>query len=90
MATKDMKTWSVEGGDTYKITDEYARSEIKRISESNITGSTSIKLGVGLTLKDKVLSVDSATDLEGDNTRPASASLVDATLGNINALLKTI
>lgn len=51
----------------------------------------SYKLGTGLKVTDgDTLEVDSATDFEGNNTRPASAALVQGTVGNIELLLKTI
>ena len=37
-----------------------------------------------------VLSVDKATSVEGDNTRPITAAAVYTEIGNINALLATI
>lgn len=51
----------------------------------------SYKLGTGLKVTDNdTLEVDSAKDFEGDNDRPASAALVKAQLGNIEAWLATI
>lgn len=51
----------------------------------------SYKLGTGLKVTDgDTLEVDSATDFEGNNTRPASAALVQGTVGNIELLLRTI
>lgn len=51
----------------------------------------SYKLGTGLKVTHgDTLEVDSATDFNGDNDRPASASLVKAQLGNIEAFLATI
>lgn len=43
-----------------------------------------------LTLKDGVLSVNTTNDMEQDNTRPITSAGVFATVGNIEALLKTI
>lgn len=43
-----------------------------------------------LTLKDGVLSVNTTNDMEKDNTLPITSAGVYATVGNIEALLKTI
>jgi len=43
-----------------------------------------------LVTEEGVLSVDKATSVEGDNTRPITAAAVYTEIGNINALLATI
>jgi len=43
-----------------------------------------------LTLENGVLSVNTATDVEADNTLPITAAAVHATVGNIEVLLETI
>lgn len=43
-----------------------------------------------LTLKDGVLSVNTAKEPEPDNTLPITAAAVHTTVGNIGELLKTI
>ena len=53
-------------------------------------GGVEFEVGVGLKLKDGVLSVDSATDFNGDNSRPAEAALVQTLVGNVEIILKTI
>ena len=56
-------------------------------------GSFPYTLGTGLKVtgeNEDTLEVDSAEDFEGDNSRPASASLVETTVGNIEILLGTI
>ena len=53
-------------------------------------GGTNFKIGVGLKLENDELSVDSASDFNGDNTRPAEAALVQTLVGNVEILLKTI
>lgn len=54
-------------------------------------GGFTYKIGLGLKVTGgDTLEVDSATDFEGDNDRPASAALVKAQLGNIEAFLATI
>lgn len=50
-----------------------------------------IKVGNNLTIDaDGVLSVDTATAVEADNTRPVTSAAVDTTVGNIAVLLATI
>lgn len=61
-----------------------------------LTPATKDKLGgviVGDNLsvtRSGVLSVDTATDISADNTKPATAAQVYTQLGNIAALLRTI
>lgn len=43
-----------------------------------------------LTLKDGVLSVNTTTEVEEDNTLPITSAAVASTVGNIEILLKTI
>ena len=43
-----------------------------------------------LTLKNGILSVNTTNDMEQDNTLPITSAGVYATVGNIEALLKTI
>lgn len=53
--------------------------------------SSSHKIGTGLQITtDNTLEVDCAKNFDGDNNRPASAALVKAQLGNIEAFLATI
>lgn len=53
-------------------------------------GGTSFKTDETLTLKNGVLSVNTATEVEQDNTLPVTSAAVAATVGNIEVLLKTI
>ena len=49
-----------------------------------------LQFGTGLKLIGNVLSVDTATIVEQDNTRPVTSAAVFNEIGNINALLETI
>ena len=50
-----------------------------------------IRVGENLTINDKgILSVDTADDVEQDNTRPITSAAVHTTVGNIEILLSTI
>lgn len=53
-------------------------------------GGINYEIGTGLKVEDNVLSVDSAKDFEGDNTRPVEAAFMQEQIGNIEILLKTI
>lgn len=53
-------------------------------------GGTSFTTDETLTLKNGVLSVNTADTAEKDNTLPITSSAVYTTVGNINALLETI
>lgn len=57
----------------------------------NITvGNVEIKTDETLSFVDGLLSVNTTNDMEQDNTRPITSAGVFATVGNIEALLKTI
>lgn len=47
-------------------------------------------IGDGLKLEGRRLSVDTATTVDEDNTKPITSAAVFAEIGNINALLETI
>ena len=53
-------------------------------------GGTAFETDETLTLKDGVLSVNTATVVEADNTLPVTSAAVNTTVGNIEALLQTI
>lgn len=47
-------------------------------------------IGTGLKVEDGTLMVDTADEVERDNTKPITAAAVYTEVGNINALLATI
>lgn len=64
------------------------KSEIVNIPQG---GGTRYIIGHGLSLtENNTLSVNTVNDFEGDNTLPITAAGVQATVGNIEAILKTI
>lgn len=67
-----------------------AQEALDKIESGEVGGGVDFEVGVGLDLTDGVLSVDSASDFNGDNTRPAEAALVQTLVGNVEILLKTI
>ena len=54
------------------------------------SGGMDYELGVGLKVQNNILSVDSAQNWDGDNTRPVEAAFMQQTVGNIDLLLQTI
>lgn len=72
-------------------TKEYVQQEISKIDVGGGDGSgVSYKFGHGLKIENNTVSVDTANDFTGDNSRPVSASVVETTVGNIEILLQTI
>lgn len=77
--------------------DDYKNEPISKIIGATVgTTLNPNKLGVNfdvdssLTLKDGILSVNTTDQMEQDNTLPITSAGVYATVGNIEALLKTI
>lgn len=67
----------------------HAINELNRkVSEGG--GGTAFETDETLTLKDGVLSVNTADVVEADNTLPVTSAAVQVTVGNIEALLETI
>lgn len=54
------------------------------------TDISNLKIGETLKIEDGVLSVNTTNDMEQDNTLPITSAGVFATVGNIEALLRTI
>ena len=54
------------------------------------TGTGGYIIGDGLKLEGRRLSVDTATTVDEDNTKPITSAAVFTEIGNINALLETI
>ena len=70
-------------------------SEIKKIVDEHLkenppSGGVSFTTNETLNLKDGVLSVNTTDQMEQDNTLPITSAGVFSTVGNIEALLKTI
>jgi hypothetical protein len=53
-------------------------------------GTSGYIIGDGLKLEGRRLSVDTATTVDEDNTKPITSAAVFTEIGNINALLETI
>lgn len=56
----------------------------------DLTGKPFDTLGIGLKVTGRALAVDTADEVEQDNTKPITAAAVYTEVGNINALLATI
>ena len=80
-------------GDTvdlkYQPTDEDLQEIAQKVIDSGEVG-VNFTTDETLTLNDGILSVNTATDIEEDNTLPITSSAVYTTVGNIDILLKTI
>lgn len=72
-------------------TDEQVRQSVEAYLEENpIDTGVQFETDATLTLKDGILSVNTTDQMEQDNTLPITSAGVYATVGNIEALLKTI
>ena len=76
-----MKYWKGPDGTVYEVCDEQARQN---------GGGVNFEVDNTLKLEDGVLRVNTTNDMEQDNTLPITSAGVFATVGNIEALLKTI
>lgn len=78
---------NVNGG----ATDEMIANAVdKYLKENPPSGGVDFKTDTTLKLEDGILSVNTTNDMEQDNTLPITSAGVFATVGNIEALLKTI
>lgn len=66
------------------------QQQVDELKQSNGSGGVDFKTDETLTLKDGILSVNTTDSMEQDNTLPITSAGVFATVGNIEALLKTI
>ena len=73
------------------ISDEQVEKAVnKYLDEHPIDSGVSFETDSTLVLKDGILSVNTTNQMEQDNTLPITSAGVFATVGNIEALLKTI
>jgi hypothetical protein len=73
------------------VTDERIASAVEKyLKENPSSGGVNFETDTSLTLKDGVLSINTTDQMEQDNTLPITSAGVYATVGNIEALLKTI
>lgn len=61
-----------------------------QLGETGGGGGINYEIGSGLKVEGNVLSVDTATEVEKDNTLPITSAAVYTTVGNIDVLLSTI
>lgn len=79
------------GKSAYEIWLEQGNTGSEEDFLRSLQGSgTAYEIGKGLKLVDNTLSVDTAKDFSGDNTRPVEAAFMQSEIGNIEILLKTI
>jgi hypothetical protein len=85
---------AIKGEKPIKGVDYWTDSDKQEIVDEVIsqidTSGGYYEIGDGLKLVDNVLSVDAATTVEEDNTRPITSAAVYSTVGNIEILLGTI
>ena len=97
------KTATIDNVDVYTITMTDGSSYTFTVTNGSGGGGSAdipiasdtvagiIRVGENLKISaDGVLSVDTATAVEEDNTRPVTSAAVQTTVGNIEILLKTI
>ena len=70
--------------------DKIANAVDRYMKENPIDAGVQFETDETLTLKDGILSVNTTDRMEQDNTLPMTSAGVYATVGNIEALLKTI
>lgn len=70
--------------------DQHPISAITGLEEALRNAGTDFKTDETLTLENGVLSVNTATEAEEDNTLPITSAAVATTVGNIEIILKTI
>ena len=70
--------------------DQIAQAVADYLEENPIDTGIQFETDATLTLKDGILSVNTTNQMEQDNTLPITSAGVYATVGNIEALLKTI
>jgi hypothetical protein len=73
----------------FEETDMSMNVEFGEVQTVN-TGGVSFKTDKTLKLENGILSVNTTDEMEKDNTLPITSAGVYATVGNIEALLKTI
>lgn len=85
-----MESWLTQAAEIRNQTlrdAERAEAAAERAEEA---GGISFEVDETLTLENGILSVNTADDVEKDNTLPVTSAAVYAEVGNINALLETI
>ena len=63
---------------------------INEVNRKACEAGTAFKVGESLKMENGVLSVNTADEVEADNTLPVTSAAVYVTVGNIEALLETI
>lgn len=69
---------------------DYIETDVTIKTDSDDSSGQTIEIGSGLKLEDNVLSVDTAENVEKDNTKPVTSATVYTVVGNINAILESL
>ncbi len=64
--------------------------EVGAIVQIKSSDGKEVEIGSGLKLEGNVLSVDTADNVEEDNTKPVTSAAVYTVVGNINAILEQL
>ncbi len=64
--------------------------EVGAIVQIKPSDGKEVEIGSGLKLEGNVLSVDTADNVEEDNTKPVTSAAVYTVVGNINAILEQL
>ena len=87
----DVYTIALTDGSSYEFTVTNGSGGSADVPIASETVAGIVRVGENLKISaDGVLSVDTATAVEEDNTRPVTSAAVQTTVGNIEILLKTI
>lgn len=72
------------------LPDQHPIAAISGLAEALAQAGKTFTVDETLSLENGVLSVNTATEVEGDNTLPITSAAVAATVGNIEIILQTI
>ena len=66
------------------------KAELYRATLPGRTSGEEVEIGNGLKLENNILSVDTAIEVEEDNSKPVTSAAVYTVVGNINAILESL
>ncbi len=75
---------------TVEIRSPTIHADVYRATLPGGSAGQEVEIGAGLKLEDNVLSVDTADNVEKNNTKPVTSAAVYTVVGNINAILESL
>ena len=66
------------------------KAQVYRATLPGGTSGEEVEIGNGLKLENNILSVDTAIEVEEDNSKPVTSAAVYTVVGNINAILESL